>query len=94
MIYLALALIALNLADILLTVSVLSIGGVEGNPLVRYLLAEVGVVGAAVIKMFVVGMAAYLFVKLKQRFWLIASVVGMGGVVLWNIWILLLLSTN
>ena len=92
MIYLALALIALNLADILLTATVLQLGGVEGNPVVRYLLAEVGVVGAAVIKMFVVGMAAYLFVKLKQRFWLIASVVGMGGVVLWNIWILVLLT--
>lgn len=82
--YLLVALVALQALDLILTVAILRRGGVERNPLVRWMQEQFGVVfGTTLVKLLVVGV--FLVVSKSVPIWFLALLVALhAGVVLHN----------
>jgi len=86
-VYLAAAIVILNLSDVLLTRAVLDRGGVEGNPLMAGLMQ--GLAAPLGVKALVAAIVGILLlvspVESKFAEWAVATVVGLYiGVVVWN----------
>jgi hypothetical protein len=90
-IYLAATFLVLNACDIMLTASLLPLGGIELNPVAVWLFANVGMGWAAVIKMTASGLVAASACWLAREFPRLAMVTMHGltilmfGVCTWNL---------